>query len=974
MKFIKSIFIALFAIVMFSNDSFGQMVGTNAYLFGTDIEIGIHADGYPGSSPGLPPFPTHYRGFTNRISFLCNPDASAIWDDITDPTEGYSGDFYMPGSPENRIGMEVGGTTVWNSSATGAPGITPTSLGGYAITGKCKSVDWAGSYSGIDVDLTYIIDSTERYYRMAVTLTNTTAVTENDVYFYYAADPDNNQDIGWGFGTTNTIEAQPTPFCPKSLVTATSTMGWESYLGYGAIDANTRVGRGSFFVTDASDIYDGTGAIIGTVGSTAFADQAISICHRVATLAPGASESFEFVVVMSEDAIEEALKAQYFLDYDGAPGSLDICIDPTNDTVEFDCAGTVTLSIDGPELGAYTWTWTDESGMIVGTGPTIDITPAGTETYTVTGVPIGGCFVSNIVREIVAVGVGVAPEIDITDIGPQCSDVPLSDLIITDIAGIPGTVTEFYSVPPDSLGDPDDIYTGPIMPGDVVYVVIGDPVGGCFDIEEIIIDFITINAGLDSTGFALCNSGLETVDLNTMLVDTILGMAGFSWEETTMPASGGFNPLTGIFDPTGVPAGDYTFDFIALGGGLCDNDTSTMTITVYDQPEAGIDGVGNVCNNPGALFDVNTLLSGHDLGGFWEEITPTGGAFDVTTGILNLDGTLAAGDYDFQYIVTGTAPCINDTSIFTITVNALPMVVAGADQSICVGDGTTVSASGTPGTIFTWDVPGVVNGLSFTPPVGTVTYTVTGTSTAGCVASDSLVIVVHALPVVNFSASDVDGCTDFETDFTVTADQVIASTDWTFGDGDVIIGSTTPTVTHTYLFGGTYDVGITVTDEFGCVNTLSFSDYILVEDHPVAAFTFSPQSVFTNDTEGDVFYPVQLTASNYLGCMDVITRFLEVREIILFYVPNTFTPDGDQFNELFRPVFESGFDPFNFHMTIFNRYGEIVFESFDATGGWDGAFGNKGLAEDGVYTWKIDFKELHSDKRHEEFGSVLLLK
>jgi len=63
-------------------------------------------------------------------------------------------------------------------------------------------------------------------------------------------------------------------------------------------------------------------------------------------------------------------------------------------------------------------------------------------------------------------------------------------------------------------------------------------------------------------------------------------------------------------------------------------------------------------------------------------------------------------------------------------------------------------------------------------------------------------------------------------------------------------------------------------------------------------------------------------------------------------------PDVDQFNELFKPVFESGFDSFNFHMTIFNRYCEIVFESFDATGGWDGILETKDLliAEDGVYT------------------------
>jgi gliding motility-associated-like protein len=60
-------------------------------------------------------------------------------------------------------------------------------------------------------------------------------------------------------------------------------------------------------------------------------------------------------------------------------------------------------------------------------------------------------------------------------------------------------------------------------------------------------------------------------------------------------------------------------------------------------------------------------------------------------------------------------------------------------------------------------------------------------------------------------------------------------------------------------------------------------------------------------------------------------------------VPNTFTPDADEHNQLFTPVFTSGFSPDNFEMTIFNRWGELVWQSFDHTEGWDGSFGLKGL-------------------------------
>ncbi len=98
------------------------------------------------------------------------------------------------------------------------------------------------------------------------------------------------------------------------------------------------------------------------------------------------------------------------------------------------------------------------------------------------------------------------------------------------------------------------------------------------------------------------------------------------------------------------------------------------------------------------------------------------------------------------------------------------------------------------------------------------------------------------------------------------------------------------------------------------------------------------------------------------------------RVVIIFYVPNVFTPDGDEFNEVFQPVFTAGYDPFDFHLMIFNRWGELIFESYNADIGWDGTYGERGLVQDGVYVWKIDFKETMSDKRHIHTGHVTVLK
>jgi gliding motility-associated-like protein len=92
-------------------------------------------------------------------------------------------------------------------------------------------------------------------------------------------------------------------------------------------------------------------------------------------------------------------------------------------------------------------------------------------------------------------------------------------------------------------------------------------------------------------------------------------------------------------------------------------------------------------------------------------------------------------------------------------------------------------------------------------------------------------------------------------------------------------------------------------------------------------------------------------------------------------VPNTFTPDGDGYNQVFKPIFSSGYDPFNFEMTIFNRWGEIVFETSDVNIGWDGSYGVEGLdVQDGTYIYLITYKNPINDKRTTISGHVNLIR
>ena len=92
-----------------------------------------------------------------------------------------------------------------------------------------------------------------------------------------------------------------------------------------------------------------------------------------------------------------------------------------------------------------------------------------------------------------------------------------------------------------------------------------------------------------------------------------------------------------------------------------------------------------------------------------------------------------------------------------------------------------------------------------------------------------------------------------------------------------------------------------------------------------------------------------------------------MEEELIFYVPNTFTPDDDKFNQTFKPVFYSGYDPLDYTMLIFNRWGEIIWESNDVDVGWDGTYSGQTAGggfdvQDGTYTWRIEFKKTANDE------------
>jgi gliding motility-associated-like protein len=116
-----------------------------------------------------------------------------------------------------------------------------------------------------------------------------------------------------------------------------------------------------------------------------------------------------------------------------------------------------------------------------------------------------------------------------------------------------------------------------------------------------------------------------------------------------------------------------------------------------------------------------------------------------------------------------------------------------------------------------------------------------------------------------------------------------------------------------------------------------------------------------------------LVAENDFGCSDTALLQIEPLNEGVFYVPNTFTPDGDQFNSVFMPVISDDFDRENYLFEIYNRWGELLFSTTEVTEGWTGTFNGLSCKTD-TYTWKLTLKSTRNELNRVITGHVNLLR
>ena len=371
---------------------------------------------------------------------------------------------------------------------------------------------------------------------------------------------------------------------------------------------------------------------------------------------------------------------------------------------------------------------------------------------------------------------------------------------------------------------------------------------------------------------------------------------------------------------------------------------------------------------------------------------------------------------DQIYCVTGTDAngCSSGQVCLTVSVNPAINLLAFSDQTICMGDAASISALATGGDggpyNYNWD-QGLGAGQNHTvSPNATTVYTVTASD--GCEtpsANASVTITVSPIPTVSFTADTLEGCMPVTTTFSSLNVPAGSQCLWNFGDGGV--STDCGPVSYTYSMPGCWDVDLSVTTPEGCVTGFSQAQYICVYDYPTASFTFGPQPTtvlnttidFTNtsidadsylwtfDTDGagstssainptytfpnddQGLYEVCLDAMNDFGCLSSICQTVVINEEFLVYVPNAFTPDdGNTINNIFYPIV-TGVEVLDYEFYVFNRWGELIYESYYPGEGWDGRYQGVMSPQD-AYVWKLIVVDQAFNKTHEYVGHVILLK
>ncbi len=619
-------------------------------------------------------------------------------------------------------------------------------------------------------------------------------------------------------------------------------------------------------------------------------------------------------------------------------------------------------------------------------------TPAdvGYHTITFEGTDDGNPVMTSTVNSVIWVQIAANMEPGDTTVCSNAASFAMFDLLGGTTA-LGGTWTD-----PDGQPHSGTFQPGTDTPGEYTYAIgLG---GSCESIGTVTVNVVTAaNAGSDGA-VSYCTTDAAD-DLFVHLNGT--PDSGGEWKDPNGTI------VSGTIDPGSWPAGDYTYK--VYGSNPCPDVQAVVAVTIQQAMDPGANAQIALCTDAAALTMVDALNGTPSAGGTWT--APNGGAFSGTFHAA----TDATGTY--TYTVTPVAPCPVLSSQLVVSVDPLPDAGVDGDVELCANAGTSPLFSqltGGPDTGGEWlDPLGAAHSGVLDPALevsGDYIYVVHGPGTCHHLTDSSLVSVqVNPMPVVSFTAEPDSGCAPLTVTLKNTTESIYVGNScvWDPGDetGDL---QECDQFEHVYEEAGWFNVRLTVTSPFGCTDHLIKQGFVLVEPAPKADMSWSPEVgtelsheiVFTaGDPHSVEFawtlqgepvsdqrqflhdfpnvlgdkYDICLAVQDRYGCADTACKVVDVVVPSLF-IPNTFTPNNDGWNEVFLPIGSDMIEE-DHEFMIFDRWGQLVFDSVDPTEGWNGSRNNTGdQLPEGVYTWRLVERPFGTSDKKDWFGTVMLLR
>ena len=471
-----------------------------------------------------------------------------------------------------------------------------------------------------------------------------------------------------------------------------------------------------------------------------------------------------------------------------------------------------------------------------------------------------------------------------------------------------------------------------------------------------------------SPGYTSCNSAPSFIMNDELNGSPTNG--GIWYDDSWNIVSNNFNPANGA---------SGTYSYIVLGTPpagstiACPDDTSLLAININPDPIITFPSLNDICTNESPL----TLNNATPIGGSY-----TGGG--VSLGVFTPSSALL-GINTITYNVIDSYGC-SDVEIQTITVNETPNITLGADTQIPCRSSITINPTINGGTlpyIYLWNDGS--NNSEVISSGGTVSLMLTDAN--GCIESDDVIITQDITPIATISGGGPicdDGTTTI-IDFTFNG---LFPWNLTYTIGSVSstinnINSSNYSITTSNA--GQYnivladdlnscaadiigeDITITVNPLPNPVINTDFHELYPGEEIPLTAGAYAyywwyddNDSLISEDEIliADSSLTTYLIVESSEGCFGKsATTIVKYIPRVKLFIPNTFTPNGDEHNDL---LVTSGGNIDTFYMTITNRWGEVVYTTNDINKFWDGKFKGK-PAEQGTYSYQV--KITGKDKR-----------